>query len=104
MFLPDVRPGQFYGFPRFWSVRSANAGCASIVRNFCSTLYAKAIAGEVTWADEMFGYVIGGKEEDLAQDFRDDAWGVPKSVVIDNAFDWQGDKKPGHSAAQFCDL
>ncbi|PYL61868.1 MAG: glycogen debranching enzyme GlgX, partial [Verrucomicrobia bacterium] len=55
----------------------------------------KAIAGEVSWADEMFGYVIGDKEEDLAQDFRDDAWGVPKSVVIDTAFDWQGDRRPG---------
>jgi glycogen operon protein len=43
----------------------------------------------------MFGYVIGDKKEDLAQDFRDDAWGVPKSVVIDTAFDWQGDRKPG---------
>ena len=26
---------------------------------------------------------------------RDDAWGVPKSVVIDAAFDWQGDPRPG---------
>src|SRR5437660_3039677 len=43
----------------------------------------------------MFGYVIGDKKEDLAQDFRDDAWGVPKSVVIDTAFDWQGDRRPG---------
>src|SRR5437762_11352788 len=43
----------------------------------------------------MFGYVVGGKGEDLTQDFRDDAWGVPKSVVIDNAFDWQADRKPG---------
>ena len=51
--------------------------------------YAKAIAGEVSWADEMFGYVIGGEKEDLTQDFRDDAWGVPKSVVIDTGFDWR---------------
>src|SRR5213595_1407824 len=43
----------------------------------------------------MFGYVIGGEKEDLTQDFRDDAWGVPKSVVIDTQFDWQGDRKPG---------
>jgi glycogen operon protein len=43
----------------------------------------------------MFGYVIGDKKEDLSQDFGDDAWGVPKSVVIDTAFDWQGDRRPG---------
>ena len=43
----------------------------------------------------MFGYVVGGKDEDLTQDFRDDAWGVPKSVVIDAAFDWHGDRRLG---------
>src|SRR5947208_4358825 len=43
----------------------------------------------------MFGYVIGDAKEDLTQDFRDDAWGVPKAVVIDTGFDWQGDKSPG---------
>ena len=44
------------------------------------------------------------KKEDLTQDFRDDAWGVPKSVVIDTAFDWRDDKKTRHPVAQFCDL
>ncbi len=39
----------------------------------------------------MFGYVVGGEKEDLTRDFRDDAWGMPKAVVIDNAFDWGGD-------------
>ncbi len=29
------------------------------------------------------------------RDFRDDAWGMPKAVVIDNAFDWGADKRPG---------
>ena len=45
--------------------------------------YAKAIAGQMNWADEMFGYVVGDANEDLARDFRDDAWGMPKAVVID---------------------
>ncbi len=43
----------------------------------------------------MFGYVVGDKKEDLTQDFRDDAWGVSKSMVIDTGFDWQGDQRPG---------
>ena len=50
----------------------------------------------------MFGYVIGGQKEDLTQDFRDDAWGVPKSVVcIDTGFDWQDEQEsrdPLHSS------
>jgi len=94
VFLPDVRPGQLYGF-RVSGPYDPERGLRFNSSKLLLDPYAKAIAGEVTWADEMFGYVVGGKDEDLTQDFRDDAWGVPKSVVIDNAFDWHDDKKPG---------
>jgi len=94
VFLPDVRPGQLYGF-RVSGPYDPERGLRFNSAKLLLDPYAKAIAGEVNWADEMFGYVVGGENEDLTQDFRDDAWGVPKSVVIDNAFDWQGDGKPG---------
>src|SRR5437868_5497118 len=93
-FLPDVRPGQLYGY-RVSGPYDPERGLRFNSSKLLLDPYAKAIAGEVNWADEMFGYVIGGEDEDLTQDFRDDAWGVPKSVVIDNAFDWKGDRKPG---------
>ena len=93
VFLPDVRPGQLYGF-RVSGPYDPERGLRFNSSKLLLDPYAKAIAGEVTWADEMFGYVIGGEDEDLTQDFRDDAWGVPKSVVIDSAFDWHDDKKP----------
>jgi glycogen operon protein len=48
----------------------------------------------------MFGYVVGGEKEDLTRDFRDDAWGMPKAVVIDNSFNWDGDRKPGRPLAE----
>src|ERR1051326_5029746 len=94
VFLPDVRPGQLYGF-RVAGPYDPKSGLRFNSSKLLLDPYAKAIAGEVSWADEMFGYVIGGKKEDLTRDFRDDAWGVPKSVVIDAGFDWQGDKRPG---------
>ncbi|PYJ96140.1 MAG: glycogen debranching enzyme GlgX [Verrucomicrobia bacterium] len=94
VFLPDARPGQLYGF-RVSGPYEPERGLRFNSSKLLLDPYAKAIAGEVNWADEMFGYVVGGEDEDLTQDFRDDAWGVPKSVVIDNAFDWQGDRKPG---------
>jgi isoamylase len=93
IFLPDVRPGQLYGL-RVSGPFDPEHGLRFNSSKLLLDPYAKAIAGEVNWADEMFGYVIGDKKEDLSQDFRDDAWGAPKSVVIDPAFDWQGDKKP----------
>jgi glycogen operon protein len=94
VFLPDVRPGQLYGF-RVSGPYDPERGLRFNSAKLLLDPYAKAIAGEVNWADEMFGYVVVGEDKDLTQDFRDDAWGVPKSVVIDNAFDWQGDRKPG---------
>src|SRR5437764_9143827 len=94
VFLPDARPGQLYGF-RVSGPYEPERGLRFNSSKLLLDPYAKAIAGEVNWADEMFGYVVSGEDEDLTQDFRDDAWGVPKSVVIDNAFDWQGDRKPG---------
>src|SRR6476660_5082557 len=93
-FLPDVRPGQLYGY-RVSGPYDPERGLRFNSSKLLLDPYAKAIAGEVSWADEMFAYVVGDKKEDLAQDFRDDAWGVPKSVVIDTGFDWQGDQRPG---------
>jgi len=94
VFLPDVGPGQLYGF-RVAGPYDPENGLRFNSSKLLLDPYAKAIAGEVIWADEMFGYVVGDKKEDLTQDFRDDAWGVPKSVVIDTGFDWQGDPRPG---------
>jgi isoamylase len=42
----------------------------------------------------MFGYRVGGPNEDLERDYRDNAFGVPKSVVIDPTFDWTSDRAP----------
>jgi isoamylase len=94
VFLPDVRPGQLYGY-RVSGPYDPKRGLRFNSAKLLLDPYAKAIAGDVNWADEMFGYVVGDKLEDLARDFRDDAWGMPKSVVIDNAFDWHDDKRLG---------
>src|SRR5256885_13992717 len=94
VFLPDVRPGQLYGY-RVYGPYDPERGMRFNSSKLLIDPYAKAIAGQVSWADEMFGYVVGGPQEDLARDFRDDAWGVPKAAVIDNAFDWGNDKRPG---------
>src|SRR6266508_182843 len=93
VFLPDARPGQLYGF-RVSGPYEPERGLRFNNSKLLLDPYAKAIVGAVSWADEMFGYVIGGEKEDLRQDFRDNAWGVPKSVVIDSGFDWQNDKRP----------
>src|SRR5438270_3537135 len=94
VFLPDVRPGQLYGFRVSGPYDPERGLWFNNAKRLLDT-YAKAIAGEVNWAAEMLSYVVGGENEDLTQAFRYDAWGVAKSVVVDNAFDWKGDRKPG---------
>jgi glycogen operon protein len=94
VFLPDMKPGQLYGY-RVTGPYEPEQGLRFNNSKLLIDPYAKAIAGEVNWADEMFGYVVGGEQEDLVRDFRDDAWGMPKAVVIDNAFDWGNDRRPG---------
>src|SRR5947199_10734482 len=88
VFLPDARPGQLYGF-RVSGPYDPERGLRFNNSKLLLDPYAKAIAGTERWADEMFGYVIGDDSEDLAQDFRDEAWAVPKSIVIETGFDWQ---------------
>jgi isoamylase len=94
IFLPDARPGQLYGF-RVSGPYEPEQGLRFNSSKLLLDPYAKAISGNVNWSDEMFSYVVADKREDLAPDFRDNAWGMPKSVVVDNVFDWTGDKRPG---------
>ena len=46
------------------------------------------------WSDETFGYPVGNPAGDLVPDYRDDAWCIPRSVVIDTTFDWGRDVSP----------
>ncbi|HET9419040.1 MAG TPA: glycogen debranching protein GlgX [Chthoniobacterales bacterium] len=99
VFLPDARPGQLYGF-RVAGSYEPERGLRFNSSKLLLDPYAKAIAGEINWADEMFGYVVGDELEDLSCDFRDNAWGMPKAVVVDLAFDWGDDKRPDTPLAE----
>src|SRR5437016_10824185 len=93
VFLPDARPGQLYGY-RVAGPYEPNRGLRFNDSTLLLDPYAKAIAGQIKWSDEMFGYVVGDSAEDLARDTRDNAWAMPKSVVIDDGFNWGDDKRP----------
>ena len=54
--------------------------------------YAKAIAGNFLWDESLFGYRADAPETDLSRDERDSCPFVPKCVVVDPSFDWEGDR------------
>ena len=77
--FPDVTPAPPHGF-RVFGPYDPERGQRFNSSKLLIDPYAKAISGPINWADEMFGYVVGGPAEDLTRDFRDDAWGMPKAV------------------------
>jgi isoamylase len=91
-FLPEVRPGQLYGY-RVEGAYQPDKGHRFNANKLLLDPYAKAIAGEVKWADEMFSYTIGHPDADLSFDERDNALLMPKAVVVDSAFAWGDDRR-----------
>ncbi len=92
-YLPGVRPGTLYGY-RVHGPYEPKAGHRFNSSKLLLDPYAKAIAGTMQWSDAAFGYSIGHADTDSSQDPRDSGPFVPKSVVIDPAFDWEDDAHP----------
>jgi isoamylase len=92
-FLPNVGSGQLYGY-RLHGPYKPEEGDRFNEFKLLLDPYARAIAGLIKWSDEMFPYAFGGDDSDLIKDSRDNAAGLPKSVVVDDQFDWAGDKGP----------
>lgn len=93
VFLPHVAPGQLYGY-RVYGPYKPEEGLRFNPNKLLIDPYAKAIAGIINWSDALFGYEVGHPDEDLSFSTLDSAPFIPKSVVIDNRFDWQDDKAP----------
>jgi glycogen operon protein len=93
-FVPGLRAGQLYGY-RVYGLYRPTQGHRFNSAKVLIDPYARAIAGPVRWGQELYGYPHdGGDDRDLKRDLRDSAWGVPKSVVVDAAFDWGGVTPP----------
>jgi isoamylase len=90
-YLPNVGPGQRYGF-RVHGPYEPQAGHRCNPAKLLLDPYAKAVEGEVKWDPAVFGYPIGG--DDLTPDQRDSAPNVAKAVVTNPFFDWGVDRPP----------
>jgi len=93
VYLPEIAPGQLYGY-RVYGPYEPQNGHRFNPNKLLIDPYAKAISGTINWNDALFGYEVGHPDEDLSFDDRDSAPFIPKSVVIDSRFDWEGDKLP----------
>jgi isoamylase len=92
-YLPGVGPGQRYAY-RVHGPYEPARGHRFNPHKLLIDPYAKAIEGAVEWsAGHVLPYVPTGAEDaDLHADETDDAAAIPKCVVVDPSFDWEGDE------------
>jgi isoamylase len=93
VYIPGLMPGQLYGY-RVHGPYEPQNGHRFNPNKFLIDPYAKAISGTVQWHDSLFGYELGHPDADLSFSNEDSAPFMPRAVVIDPAFDWEGDKMP----------
>jgi glycogen operon protein len=93
VYLPDVRPGQFYGY-RVHGPYKPEQGHRFNQHNLLIDPYAKALTGRIEWSNALFAYKVGSPHGDLEMSTENSAAGVPKCVVIDSAFTWGSDRRP----------
>ena len=88
VYLPGVGPGQRYGY-RVHGPWDPAQGHRFNPAKLLIDPYAKSIEGPIGFGEaRLLAYVPG--QEDV-RDGEDSAPAIPRSVVIDDAFDWEGD-------------
>ena len=91
-YVPNVRPGQRYGF-RVHGTYDPRRGLRCNAAKLLLDPYAKAIEGDVRWNRAIFPYPLGDPDLDQAPDLTDSGPFMPKSVVIDPWFIWEDDRR-----------
>jgi glycogen operon protein len=92
-YLPGIDPGQLYGF-RLDGPFEPHEGHRFNVNKLLIDPYAKSLSGTIEWHPSLFGYEWESQEVDLSFNGEDSASYIPKSVVINPQYDWEGDQSP----------
>lgn len=93
VYLPDIEPGQLYGY-RVHGPYEPQNGHRFNPNKLLLDPYAKAISGVIKSHASHQGYIVGHEDGDLSFSEEDSAPYMPKSVVIDHRFNWEGDRPP----------
>jgi isoamylase len=93
-YIPGAGPGTRYAY-RVHGPYDPENGMRFNPTKLLIDPYAKAIEGPVDFhAANVMPYVPDGEDADLYADDEDDADAIPKCVVVDQSFDWEGDAPP----------
>lgn len=93
IYLEGIEVGQLYGY-RVYGPYNPAKGKRFNPNKLLMDPYAKKLSGEIIWHKALFGYDVDSPDKDLSFSTLDSAPYVPKSVVVEDKFDWEDDKKP----------
>ena len=90
-YLPDVGPGQRYGF-RVYGPYEPRRGHRCNPAKLLLDPYGKAVDGQVKPDPALYSYVFGS-DDPSSLNADDSAPFMPRNVVINPYFDWNGDQR-----------
>jgi isoamylase len=95
-FVPGAGYGQAYGY-RVHGPWDPGRGVRCNPAKLLLDPYTRAVRGEVAFGPEVYDYDVGNGD---APSSLDSAGHVPVSLVVDEAFDWEGDAPPRREYAE----
>ncbi len=93
--VEGVGPGQRYGY-RVSGPWRPDRGLRHNPRKLLLDPYARAIEGRLTWTPGIFGHAVDADlwgAPDVRDDEHDSVACTPRSVVVDDSFDWTGERR-----------
>ncbi|HEX3622437.1 MAG TPA: glycogen debranching protein GlgX [Acidimicrobiales bacterium] len=92
-YVAGVGPGTRYGY-RVHGPHDPEHGQRFNPAKLLLDPYARAITGDVDWDEAVYGYNWADRNADLSRNDADSAPFVPRGVIVDDDFDWGGDRPP----------
>lgn len=96
IYLEGAKPGLVYGY-RVYGRYDPAQGYRFNPNKLLIDPYGKKLVGTLIWNKAIFGYDIDSADKDLSFSELDSAPYVPKSVVVDDNYDWENDVSLGYS-------
>jgi len=91
--VESALPGTPYGY-RAYGPYKPSAGLRFNPDKLLVDPYARSMTSHLVWNPAVLGYPVG-KPDSKTPSGDDSAPYVPRSIVIDDRFDWEGTKRPG---------